>query len=541
MDYIDQFINASETTRTIIVGANALFLLYYLVTIPVKNKLAVFGIAFMAIALLFLFVKKFSGLNFIDFFVFYQLPALFSAVLLFIIWQSALKLIPEKKLGIFDIKIERKNGKPIIVNILQGVSVQGAAGSGKTISIAGWILYWMGKRNVPGLIYDYKDFEFTEIVQWFYRDSTIPVHLFSPADPNKSVRLNPISVEALHRKEDILLMSKCIVNSVLSKEQKGNSFFVEAAEGAITGVIIKLKEDHPKYCSFSYLIAIFLVKDAEDLVKFIEANPNSARQARAFLDSAGSNRQMAAVKATLSNAFRMFDVPNIIYSMQRSEVDLALNEKGKESVLCLVNKPKYGDIYEPLFSIISQSVILQMGQREKGPSYLLFDEAPTLRIPKIERVPATMRSFNIATIYMLQDKVQAVNQLGANTMKEVLANLTTLFFGKTNDPETARYFESYFEEIKVKQKSVSKKNGAFFEASDARTTTSEREEKKHKSYEMFKRSTGQFFVFDEKGTGYDADIKKPKIEVERINNSNTVTDWEIQRNYEQVFSNAAKI
>ena len=528
-------------TQTIIVGANALFLLYYLITIPVKNKFAVFGTAFTTITLLFFFVKKFSGLNFLDFFVFYQLPALFSAVLLFILWQSALKLIPGKKLGIFDIKIERKNGKPIIVNILQGVSVQGAAGSGKTISIAGWILYWMGKRNVPGLIYDYKDFEFTEIVQWFYRDSTIPVHLFSPADPNKSVQLNPISVEALHRKEDILLMSKCIVNSVLSKEQKGNSFFVEAAEGAITGVIIKLKEDHPQYCSFSYVVAIFLVKDAEGLVKFIETNPNAARQARAFLDSADSNRQMAAVKATLSNAFRMFDVPNIIYSMQRSEVDLALNEKGKESVLCLINKPKYGDIYEPLFSIISQSVILQMGQRDKEPSYLIFDEAPTLRIPKIERIPATMRSFNIATVYMLQDKVQAVNQLGANTMKEVLANLTTLFFGKTNDPETARYFESYFEEIKVKQKSVSKKNGAFFEASDARTTTSEREEKKHKSYEMFKRSTGQFFVFDEKGRGYDADIKKPKIEVERINNFNTVTDWEIQRNYKQVFSNAANI
>lgn len=528
-------------TQTIIVGANILFLLYYLFTISIKNKIAVFGIAFIAIAVLFFFVEKFSGLNFMDFFIFYQLPALFSTGVLFFTWKLAPKLIPEKKMGVFDIKIQRKSGKPIIVNIWKGVSVQGAAGSGKTISIAGWILYWMGKRNVPGLIYDYKDFEFAEIVHWFYRDSTIPVHLFSPADPNKGVQLNPISVDVLHRKEDILLMSKCIVNSVLSKEQKGNSFFVEASEGAITGAIIKLKEDHPQYCSFSYLIAIFLVKDAEGLVKFIETNPNAARQARAFLDSADSSRQMAAVKATLSNAFRMFDVPNIIYSMQRNEVDLVLNEKGKESVLCLVNKPKYGEIYEPLFSIVAQSVLLQMGQRGKEPSYLLFDEAPTLRIPKIERVPATMRSFNIATIYMLQDKVQAINQLGANTMKEVLANLTTLFFGKTNDPDTAKYFESYFEEIKVKQRSVSKKNSAFFEASDARTTTSEREEKKHKSYEMFKRSTGQFFVFDEKGMGYDADIKKPEIQLEPINNINTVTEWEIQRNYDQVFSNAAKI
>src|SRR5690606_29509653 len=131
--------------------------------------------------------------------------------------------------------------------------------------------------------------------------------------------------------------------------------------------------------------------------------------------------------------------------------------------LSLVNKPKYGDVYEPIFSIVAQSVILEMSQRDKEPSFLLLDEAPTIRIPKIERIPATMRSFNIATIYMLQDKVQAANRLSLNKMKEVLANLSTLFFGKTNDPDTARFFESYFEEIKIKQKSISRKSGVFWE------------------------------------------------------------------------------
>ncbi|PIB39061.1 type IV secretory system conjugative DNA transfer family protein [Maribacter sp. 4G9] len=541
MEYVNQFLGASDITQRVILGVNVVFLLYYLISAWAKNKIAVYGIAVMAITILYFFVQRFSGLNFKDYFVFYQLPSIVTALLLFVLWKLILLIVPERKLGVFDIRIQRKNGKPIVVNILKGVSVQGAAGSGKTISIAGWILYWMGSRNVPGLIYDYKDFEFVEIINWFYRDAEIPVNNFSPAEPDKSVQLNPIAIQILEKKEDVLLMSKCIVNSVLSNEDKGNPFFVKAAEGAITGAIIKLKEDHPKFCSFSYLVAIFLVKDVDGLVRFIESNPNAARQGRAFLDSADSSKQMAGVKASLSNAFRMFDVPSIIHSMQSNEINLALNDQEERSVLCMVNKPKYGEIYEPLFSIVAQAVILQMSERNRVPSFILLDEAPTLKIPKIERVPATMRSFNIATIYMMQDKIQAVNQLSLNVMKEILANLSTLFFGKTNDPDTAKFFESYFEDVKIKQKSISKKNGAFFEATDARTTTSERDEKKHKSYEMFQRRTGQFFVFDDKGQNFDASIKMPRIITEPIKPLNAVTDWEVQRSYDSIFKNAVNL
>ncbi|MEE9361362.1 MAG: type IV secretory system conjugative DNA transfer family protein [Cellulophaga sp.] len=541
MNILHEFFEASKMTQTIIVSVNVVFMLYYLITIPIKNKIAVYGIAVLVMGALFVLVKKFSNLDFKTYFLYYHLGSIFFTILVYVVYKFIIKLIPEKKLSVFDVKISTDNGKPIILNILKGVSVQGAAGSGKTISIAGWILYWMGFRNVPGLIYDYKDFEFVELVNWFYRDSEIPVNNFSPAEPDKSVQINPIALSVLKKQEDIILMSRCIVNSVFSQEGKGNSFFIQAAEGAITGVIIKLKEDYPKYCSFSYLVAIFLVKDVEALVTFIESNSNASRQARAFLDSADSEKQMAGVKASLSNAFRMFDVPNIIFCMQKNDINLALNDKQDKSVLCLVNKPKYGEIYEPLFSIVAQSVILQMSERNREPSYLLFDEAPTLKIPNIQRVPATMRSFNIATIYMLQDKVQAVNQLSLNVMKEILANLSTLFFGKTNDPDTAKHFESYFEDVKTKQKSISKKSGAFFESGDARTTTSEKDEKKHKSYEMFKRKTGQFFVFDDKGNSYDARIKMPKIETEIIKSLNTITDYEIKKNYDFIFKNASTL
>jgi hypothetical protein len=126
-------------------------------------------------------------------------------------------------------------------------------------------------------------------------------------------------------------------------------------------------------------------------------------------------------------------------------------------------------------------------------------------------------------------------------MKEVLANLSTLFFGKTNDPDTARFFESYFEEIKIKQKSISRKSGVFWEGGDARTTTSERDEKVHKSFEMFKRSTGQFFVFDENGKSYDVNVEKPNIELKPITILNSTTEWEVKKSYDTIMETVEQI
>ena len=275
-----------------------------------------------------------------------------------------------------------------------------------------------------------------------------------------------------------------------------------------------------------------MTKEADELIEFIEKSPTASVHARAFLDGKDSEKQMAGVKASISNAFRVFAIPNVFYTMQRNTTGLNINNKANLSVLCLVNIPKYDEIYSPILSIVTQAVLSSMSERHQEPSYILLDEAPTLRINRIGKVPATMRSFNIATIYMLQDKIQAQVQMGLDKMKEVLANLSTLFFGKTNDPDTAKFFESYFETIKTKSKSTSKKTG--WGSPDKRISESEKEEKKHKSFEMFKRSAGEFFVFNEKGENYDAKIKLPELTPMEYRVVNTTTKREIQSFFDLV-------
>ena len=76
----------------------------------------------------------------------YVVPSLLIGLFLLAIYYTVFP--SQKELGIFDIEIPYARGKKIRFNILRGVSVQGSAGSGKTVSIAGWILFWLGQRNM---------------------------------------------------------------------------------------------------------------------------------------------------------------------------------------------------------------------------------------------------------------------------------------------------------------------------------------------------------------------------------------------------------
>lgn len=77
-----------------------------------------------------------------------------------------------------------------------------------------------------------------------------------------------------------------------------------------------------------------------------------------------------------------------------------------------------------------------------------MEEAPTLRLLNMHRIPATLRSYNIATIYVMQDKIQNDMMYGEKASRAILSNLSYQFFGKVNDPDTAKYYERFFEIVK---------------------------------------------------------------------------------------------
>ena len=142
-----------------------------------------------------------------------------------------------------------------------------------------------------------------------------------------------------------------------------------------------------------------------------------------------------------------------------------------------------------------------MSVHDRLSSFILMEEASTIRLLNMHRIPATLRSYNIATVYVIQDKIQNDILYGREAGKAIFSNLSYQFFGKVNDPETAKYYESFFEIVKRKSISVSKSDNLDF---DTRTTKSEREVAKIRADVFFRLKPGEFVTFSD---GKDRKVK----------------------------------
>ena len=214
--------------------------------------------------------------------------------------------------------------------------------------------------------------------------------------------------------------------------------------------------------------------------------------ASAFIQGKDSDRQTAGVRSTLANALKKITTEKIFYVLSGDEVPLDVNNPENPAVISVINNPKYDAAYSPVIATIMHTVIKQMSVRGQESSFILLEEAPTIRLLNMHRIPATLRSYDIATVYVMQDKIQNDLMYGDKASKAILSNLSYQFFGKANDPDTARYYERFFELVKQPTKSVNRSHSLDF---DTRVTTGEREVSKIRASRFFNLQTGEFVVF----------------------------------------------
>lgn len=427
---------------------------------------------------------------------------------------------------------EKKSTNPFIVSyqtdkgtqyidIVRGLGIFGAAGSGKTASGFLPIIKHAAGQGLCGMVYDYKDFELTELVQGYYQKSKVPVYIVSPHRPELSHRVNPIHPDYLTSYNDAHAFSSALMDNLLKGD--GENFFSQAAKGAMAGVIWKLRNafvdsNTPDKCSLPYATAVFLKKSPEALVEFLLSDDEASVLAKAFLDSAGSDRQMAGVMGSISNAVVQLASPEVFHVFSGNDIPLDLNRPGSEGLLCVVGHPKYEKVLSPFIATLVRCVLLRMSERDRLPSMLLLDEFPTLNLADVSRIPATMRSYGIATVLGVQDKVQMAETYKETTMKALIANLSSRILGKVNDPDTARFYERYFELVDEEHRSTTRREGILSTGGNASVTISSRERAKHRAQEFHKLRPGELFFLDEKGVSKKVRVvlekkeKVPKLE-----------------------------
>ncbi|WP_299780510.1 type IV secretion system DNA-binding domain-containing protein [uncultured Formosa sp.] len=461
---------------------------------------------------------------------FVLIPVLVMLILLYIgLFKSESKALDKKYRVLFKLN----SGRFKIDNIKRGVSIIGSAGSGKTESVVYNLLQHFSKYNFCGVIHDYKHFELTEIAYPLFKAQS-GLNFYTISFDTIYNKVNPISPRYLPNEESVNELSRVLIENLLEVHGETNAtsrFFNDAVEGLLAGMIWKMKTDYPKLCTLPHIIALFQSLTTKRLIAFLSTNLTAKSMASAFINGIESEKQTAGIKSTLSNAFKKISSRKIFMVLSEDEVPLDINSDSNPSVISVVNNPKYESAYAPIIATIMHTIVKQMSERHRRSSFVLMEEAPTIKLLNMPRIPATLRSFDVSTIYVMQDKIQNDILYGDKASKAILSNLSYQFFGKVNDPDTARYYEHFFEMIKVATRSVSQNSGLSMES---RITKGEREVSKRRASIFFRLKQGEFIAFA------DGKDRKVRFKYQRIikalpDRTENVTEEQLKFNYEKVY------
>ena len=433
----------------------------------------------------------------------------------------------------YSMKIKVKSGSIKLRNIRRGISVIGSAGSGKTESVVYNMLRHFQLHQFCGLIHDYKHFEITEMAYPLYKESNRPFHIISFDDIYAKV--NPIAPRYMEDEESVNEVSRVLLENLLEQRESiasgSSKFFNDAVEGLLGGLIWKLKSAYPKYCTLPHLIATYQYLDTDSLIDFLGSDYTSKAMADAFISGRDSERQTAGVMSTLANALKKISTQRIFMTLSADEVPLDINSPKNPAVVSIVNNPKFETAYSPVIATIIHTITKQMSVRHRESSFILIEEAPTIRLLNMHRIPATLRSYDIATVYVMQDKTQNDMMYGDKGSRAILSNLSYQFFGKANDPDTAKYYERFFEIVKRPTTTISKsQNSLNF---DSRISTGEREVSKIRSDVFFRLKEGEFISFAD-GKDRKVQFKMPNITRALPPPIHRYNDAEIQANFERI-------
>jgi type IV secretory pathway TraG/TraD family ATPase VirD4 len=543
MEHIISYFNQLSLIAKLILGAAILFVsLLQFATLSYNLK--------YYYKILFILAIQAGVYLFFHFFYSYSLPlhvgifvlAGLLTIIFLLITGTRLRSEKDKIDPIWSVKFPIRNSSPLIMqNIKRGIAIFGSAGSGKTESGFVPILKHAGERNIPCLCYDYKNGEITEIAHYFFQNSNVKQATIIPHSPMYSDRVNPFLPKYIPTEQHLRQQTKLIfanLRKVDNVKDSGSSFFDKIPEPTLAAVIWRLKVDYPEMCTLPHAVALCLVKTPTEIVDFISKNPYSRAIGSPLVDSLISENQVAGVKASLSLPLTDLALPTIFWVMSANDVDLDINNPENPTFLSIVNDPRLERINAPFISVIISTAINSMQIRNRPASFLLFDEGTTFYIDGISKIPATMRSYNIATVFSTQDRALAKENYGDVITSSLLANLSYQMIGKANDPDSVRYYKNISEEIEKRTVSRSFTNSVI--GGDTRTSEGTRETSKYKNQDFTRLKQGQFFVFaDGKDKLYNFDLfpfKRLELKVKHH-----ITEKDLNDNFNRIMEDVKDI
>ena len=401
------------------------------------------------------------------------------------------------KAQFFFLIIKDITGKKTFVtvdNFFTSCFVSGGAGSGKSESVIIPLFTQMAYKGFTGLIYDFKNFDLSEVAHYIYelanKRGILPNGLkFSAVnftDMSRTVRINPFSPRYISSPVQLDAMAKTFFSNLDADFFKKSDFFSKTALLVFKGVFFALKELDAKrlqrhlsngqdqetfqeYCTVPHIISIINspLADADTLSNLIKSSAMGSMIAASFLSGKDAKNQTAGVLSSINTELGKCIDKNIFWVLSKDELRLDLNNPQNPTVLCLVNNPTLRAALSPFTALIIKTVLSSVNKRDRLPFSAIIDEYPTTIVPDIQEFPETARSNKCSVTLAIQNIASLNEKQTENATKSVLGTIANQFYFGSKEIGTAEQVSKMAGKIKVKRQSVGSSRSSGMKSGDS--------------------------------------------------------------------------
>jgi len=349
----------------------------------------------------------------------------------------------------YSFNFQTDNGVINVVNPFAGILVLGAAGSGKSVSIAEPVIEQMTQKEYSGVVYDFKfptltGKVYTEMKK--YNKGPVDLYIINFNDLTKSHRVNIFSEDNLPDVTYAFEYTTSLINNLLPESIEKKDFWIRSASTLLTATIWYLRTHHKQYCTLPHVVDLICNGNTDDLIDLLTTdlitsgmikNLHEAKEKKA-------SAQLAGVLSTLQSTLVTINNPKIFWVLTGSDFTMDLNNPKHPKMLCIGTSEDTAESLSPVVSCMVTVAVKQLNKKNRQHSIVLLDEAPQLFIPKLSNLPATGRSNKVVTMFMAQNIPQIIQLYTKQETDSILGNLSTQFYGRARDLQTAEYVSKIF-------------------------------------------------------------------------------------------------
>jgi len=439
----------------------------------------------------------------------------------------------------FVLTDERRRSYPF--NPFDNFLIYGGANSGKTKSIGKPLLEQYIMNGFAGLVYDYKDMDYTKTLYHFvekhdYKPEVYSLNFF---DLDYTDRTNPIKPGIINR--DVFLQIIGDVYDGTAPVETQQDFFYTSGKGLFRAVALYFYDKCPEFCTIPHIAQFICTVGRNRLFGLLEILGGEYRTlGSSYCDNFGTEAFSNILSTVTNNLSLLAQNRRINYILSGDDFDFNLIDRDNPKLVSICNSYQIESILAPVISAIFSVSSRAFKMDNPVRFFYLMDEATTFKISDFERLPSVLREYKCSFTYLTQSASKIEKLFSKLDRASIEANFSNAFFGRTKDTEALKVYPLAFGKTDVKK--VSRTRGESRGAETSSRTVSEIKEEVYDTREFTELKSGQFICnvnsrkryFKTRFTMYQD--KEAEPEIKRI-----ITENDLYTCYKQTQSEVEEI